>query len=127
MATPNTPEKTPDLQKLQEAVLMVQLERERLQLADLQRQKASLQAQEDLDRASREIGASAVKRQMAQTKDTQDHCPHIKPNAQPAIAGQWDHHGTYHWICAYCSKEWKDNDLPIHLRIDMSKVGGPGR
>lgn len=52
-------------------------------------------------------------------------CPHTKPSGRSAIAGQKLHSHDYLWICQYCSKTWKNDQLPAHLRIDSDRVGGP--
>lgn len=115
------------LEQLQEAVLTIQLQREQMEFEKLQREEAEFARRQHEAKQARLIGSEALLKQAEKDKITQQQCPHIKPNAQSAIGGQWDHHGKYHWICAYCAKEWQDNDLPLHLRIDMNKVGGPQR
>jgi len=114
-------------EKLQEALLALQYENALLENEQAKRHKTAREEQEMLNHNARKLGATVLDQQRKMELDKQNACPHLKPNAQPAIAGQWDHSGTYHWICAYCSKEWTGGELPLHLRIDMEKVGGPQR
>lgn len=105
-------------EELQEQIL-------RLQLAKLQREEDVRHQEEQIAVSARRIGAEALQHQREEELIRQTACKHFKPNSTPAIGGQWDHRGHVHWICAYCAKEWTDNELPLELRIDMSRVGGP--
>ena len=107
-------------EQLQESILA-------MQFAKLKREEDELERRDNEQKNARLIGISALNQERANELEKQRQCPHIKPNAQPAIGGQWDHQGTFHWTCAYCAKEWTNNELPVHLRIDMSRVGGPNR
>jgi hypothetical protein len=96
-----------------------------LLLGDLQEKKAEKKQAEDDRKRARESNIEDVKNQVNAKKFTQSNCPHKKPNGHPSIGGQRDHRQHYNWICLYCQKEWKDNALPLDLRISMDRVGGP--
>ena len=88
---------------------------------ELQAEKEDAERQEALKLAQLEN----IKQMQRIQEETQRQCPHMKPNFRPAIGGQRDSHGHYHWICQYCCKQWIDNELPVHLRIPQEQVGGP--
>lgn len=97
----------------------------RLQLIKLQREEKERAEAEELARNARMIGMSALIQERENELQHQQACPHLKPNGQSAIAGQRDHRNHYHWICQYCAKEWYDQEVPLHLRVDLARVGGP--
>ena len=108
------------IEQLQEAMLTLQYQK-------LAREEADLEQKQQEQQAARLIGINALNQERQMELERQSVCPHLKPNAQPAIGGQWDHQGHYHWTCLYCAKEWMDLELPVHLRIDSGRVGGPSR
>ena len=109
----------------QEQLLDVQLAEAKLSLVEKQDALAKKIEEERQKKAVQASGAKAMAQRQEQQKLAQDNCPHIKPNFQPSIGGQRDHQGDYNWICLYCGKEWKNQELPPRLRIDMQLVGGP--
>lgn len=82
------------------------------------------QKKKNLEEAARLANLENIKRSREAEMSKQDACPHMKPNFQPALGGQKDHSGNYHFICQYCNKEF-GNNVPFHLRISADKVGGP--
>lgn len=105
-------------EKLQEQILT-------LQLAKLQREESQREADEQLAKNARLIGVTAMLQERENELAAQNQCPHLKPNGQSALGGQRDHRNHYHFICGLCAKEWKDSEVPLFLRIDMSRIGGP--
>lgn len=94
-------------------------------LADkLGKEAAQEAADAEQAEAFRTAQLSAIKQQMVEREQQQDACPHMKPNFRPALGGQKDHKGNYHFICQYCAKEF-GNDVPYHLRIPGEMIGGP--
>ncbi len=69
------------------------------------------------------IKSQVLRREAELAKQSQ--CPHKKPYGESALAGQRMHSHKYVYICQYCSKEFYDNDVPLDLRIDSERVGGP--
>lgn len=96
-----------------------------LEIAKLQREELGRLEQEEMARKGREIGSQALLKQWEQEKLVRSQCPHLKQNGQSALAGQRDHHNHYHFICAFCAEEWTDNEVPLHLRIPLERIGGP--
>lgn len=121
----NEQQKSSNTEKLQEQLLALQIQRESLELIQRQRAEAEFDRQSQEIMAARKIGSSALIEEQKRIQGWQQQCPHTKPNGQSALAGQWDHHQDFHFICAYCAKEWLNNEVPGHLRIDSSKIGGP--
>lgn len=85
--------------------------------------------------------AAMIKDQKHAQELVHAHCPHRKPNQMSAFAGQFDHQGTLHLVCAYCqynvhlSKQYVANvktrrlsaEGPIAelLRESFGRIGGP--
>lgn len=79
------------------------------------------------DKRARKINLEGIRRVLAEKEDSQRHCPHKKPSGASALAGQRDHQGVEHMICQYCQAAFSGQEIPSHLRIDPSFVGGPVR
>lgn len=94
-------------------------------LSHLQEQKAEKDEERRARMEAKRQGAIAMENRRKAELAVQEQCSHMKPWGGSAIAGQRDHQGTFHWICQYCAKEWKNNELPVTLRIPLDRVGGP--
>lgn len=92
----------------------------------IQRDEVEEEERREMALKVRKHGAQQMQILRDRELNTQKNCPHMKPgNAGSAIGGQRDHQGNYLWICQFCSKQWKNDELPIGLRIPMERVGGP--
>lgn len=114
-----------EVAELQKQYLLQQLRIGQLQEYDLGKKRALAEEQESMAKEARRQGAINTAQKAEREALIQQACPHLKPNFTPAIGGQRDSKGTSHWICAYCSKTWINNELPVHLRIPSDRVGGP--
>lgn len=103
----------------------VRQQKEALELEELKERRAEIKEQRRIAIAARKQNAEQLEHARKQQEATQSLCPHLKPNGQPAIAGQRDHQHHYIFICAYCSKTFNEYTLPPHLRIPSERVGGP--
>lgn len=92
--------------------------------AKLMKESLAELTQEEEAKSFREAQLASVKATMENTRLSQDACTHRKQNLQPAIGGQKDSKGDFHFICQFCQKEW-GNELPSNLRIDSMMIGGP--
>lgn len=108
----------PDLVEMQRKIL-------ELQYNQLKQNSDQTEEQTRIALNARKQGAFDMQAKREREEAIQGHCPHMKPNFTPAISGQRDHLHHYHWICAYCAKEWTDGALPAHLRVPMDIIGGP--
>lgn len=52
-------------------------------------------------------------------------CTHRKQNGEPRIGAQRVHSGNVNYVCQWCGKIWRNNELPPNLAIDSARVGGP--
>ena len=100
-------------------------ELQKILLKKYQKEIALEEEREAQQLAARKQNAMAMESRRQQEFATQSQCPHMKPNFQSAVGGQRDHQGNHLFICAYCAKEWRNNELPAHLRIPADRVGGP--
>lgn len=82
------------------------------------------QAAEDEAKAA-EARLRVVEQIIIEKENDQKVCPHRKQNGEPRIGAQRMHSGSVIWVCQWCGKIWKNNELPDHLQIDGSRVGGP--
>jgi len=109
----------PELLALQKRQLSLDLEQR-------ERAEAEFQEQERMKREARKQGALSMQRRHEIELSRQANCAHQHPlGGGTGVRGQRDHHRVVMWVCQYCGKDWRGNDLPIHLRPDMSIVGGP--
>lgn len=83
-------------------------------------------------KAAREANAANAVAEWENQKRKQNSCPHVKPRGMGhALAGQKTHRGWYTLICQYCGKTFSepaqrsDEQLPPHIQLDMSLIGGP--
>lgn len=114
------------LEELQRALLVAQLRSANLINAREEREEGKRSESERVAKAARDNNIAEIRKQIARKTAERDGCPHQKPNNRgSAIAGTRDHQGHYHFLCQYCQKEWTDNELPPHLRIDSDFIGGP--
>lgn len=96
-----------------------------LLLKRLAKKDAEEEEVERLKRAARKAGMDAMVKGREMELAKQSQCAHLKPYGEPATAGQRLHSNVYLYICQYCAKEWRGNDLPLHLRVNSDIVGGP--
>lgn len=127
-------------------LLELQLKRERLQIAQLEKsvleldRNARLHGEEDEKKLAAKEAELAFKRSLVAQLETgrkkrlllQAHCPHLQENGKTAVGGQRDSHHVNRWICLACMKEWTGNEgsdypggLPVRLRPANERVGGP--
>lgn len=114
------------LEQLQRALLLAQLRSANLVNAREEREEGKRSEAERVTKAARDNNIAEIRKNIERKTAERDGCPHQKPNNRgSAIAGTRDHQGHYHFLCQYCQKEWTDNALPPHLRIDSDFIGGP--
>lgn len=82
------------------------------------------QAEEEEARAA-EAKLKMIEEQIREKLAEQAGCRHLKQNGDPCIGAQRVHSGAVVYICQRCSKEWRNAELPDHLAIDHTRVGGP--
>lgn len=95
-----------------------------LQEDELAEKAEQRKKQKDQDIAFRKATLENIRIKTENETALKEACPHMKPNFQPAVGGQRDHKGNYHFVCQYCNKEFHNN-LPYHLQISGERVGGP--
>jgi hypothetical protein len=108
----------PDILEMQKGLLALQYKKLAKDMAE----------QDETDRVAKQAqlnGALEMQKGRDRQEALQSACPHMKPNMQPAIAGQRDHQHQYHFICAFCAKEYTQQTLPPWLRIPIEWIGGP--
>ncbi len=91
---------------------------------ELGEKRAEKEEARRLSEVARQATLEGIKLEQEKKVALQDACPHMKPNYTPAVGGQKDHKGNYHFVCQYCNKEF-GNNLPYHLQIPAERVGGP--
>ena len=96
-----------------------------LQLQELE-EKAKERAEKiEQEKSSRQAGIASMVKQREFELAKQSQCNHKKPFGESNLAGQRLHSNTYLYICQMCSKEFHDSEVPLDLRIDAGRVGGP--
>ncbi len=96
-----------------------------LQLAELENAAEERATKLEQQKASRNAGIASMVKQREFELAKQSQCNHKKPFGESNLAGQRLHSNTYLYICQMCSKEFHDNEVPLDLRIDAGRVGGP--
>ena len=96
-----------------------------LQLAELEHALEERQAKAEQEKASRKAGIDSMIKTREFELAKQSQCNHKKPFGESNLAGQRLHSNSYLYICQMCSKEFHDGEVPLDLRIDAGRVGGP--
>ena len=97
----------------------------RLQLKQLTKQVQEQEEAENTQKAAQKANALSLEKGRLDQEFYQDQCPHLKPNGQTALAGQYDHAHHPIIICQYCQKDFQGKIVPPHLRISPDRLGGP--
>jgi hypothetical protein len=95
------------------------------QLQDILKKRQAEQAEKARKDQVRRNNLKLAERKMREDEYIQSQCPHTKPNGMSALVGQWDHSRNYLYLCQFCNKMWKNDQVPPHLRISLDVVGGP--
>jgi len=97
-----------------------------LQVKQAERAEQEYETQERMKNEARRQGAESLQKERQMKLAHQANCAHQHPvGGGTGVRGQRNHQRVVMWVCQYCHKEWSGNDLPLHLRPDMSVVGGP--
>lgn len=67
----------------------------------------------------------AIEEDIRRTAERQASCTHLKSNYKTAVHGIRDSRGNSLYLCLNCQKQWKNNELPMHLRVELPDLGGP--
>lgn len=110
----------------------VQQRRNILEAMKMERENEERNAALDQAKAAREANATNAVMEWENQKRNQNRCPHMKPRGMGhALAGQKTHRSWYTLICQYCGKTFSDppqrpeEQIPAHIQLDMSLIGGP--
>lgn len=96
-----------------------------LQLAELEHAAEERALKSSQEKASKLAGIESMVKTREYELAKQSQCNHKKPFGESNLAGQRLHSNTYLYLCQMCAKEFHDNEVPLDLRIDASRVGGP--
>lgn len=100
------------------------------QLAQAQLRRLLKEEREEAEKAeqlanSRKAGIESMMKEREHDEAVRRACNHKKPFGESNLAGQRLHSATYLYVCQMCGKEWRNNEVPLDLRIDVARVGGP--
>lgn len=112
-----------ELESMSEEAIDLELKKRQLRK---EREKDSLEDEiRNQQLRHRKMNALNMDNQRKKMEALQRGCSHLKKNGESYLAGQRDHHGVLHLICQGCMKHFLGHEVPIHIRPDADKIGGP--
>src|SRR5579885_545840 len=105
----NTNKQTPSETFTPPATSSVQDQLAALQVQELAERLRKEREEKEYQETMRQANIESLRKDEARREASQAACPHMKPNFTPAIGGQRDHRGNFHYICQYCGKEFGNN------------------
>lgn len=96
-----------------------------LELQEKEEAFALKQEKKRIELAHRKANALNEENKRRNMEAAQRGCDHRKKNGETYLAGQRDHAGHLHLICQGCMKHFFGPEVPMHLRPDPDRVGGP--
>jgi hypothetical protein len=90
----------------------------------LAKEMAAQEREEEEMRRLLEARSIAFKEEIAGRQRAQEYCPHRKEDGRSRIGGQRLSNGVVLFLCQYCGKEWRGQELPPGLQISLDFIGG---